>query len=46
MGIKVSWAPVSETSLMLYFGDEIDVKQAPLIGELARRIKAENQEVC
>ena len=46
MGIKVSWAPVSETSLMLYFGDEIDVKQASLIGELARRIKAENQEVC
>ena len=46
MGIKVSWAPVSETSLMLYFGDEIDVKQAPLIGELARRIKAEHQEVC
>ena len=46
MGIKVSWAPVSETSLMLYFGDEIDVEQAPLIGEVARRIKAEHQEVC
>ena len=46
MGMKVNWAPVSETSLMLYFGDEIDVKQAPLIGEVARRIKAEYQEVC
>ena len=46
MGRKVSWAPVSETSLMLYLGDEIDVKQAPLIGEMARRIKAEHQEVC
>ena len=31
---------------MLYLGDEIDVKQAPLIGEMARRIKAEHQEVC
>ena len=46
MGMKVNWTPVSETSLMLYFGDEIDVKQAPLIGEVARRIKAEYQEVC
>ena len=46
MGMKVNWAPVSETSLMLYLGDEIDVKQAPLIGEVARRIKAEYQEVC
>ena len=46
MGMKVSWAPVSETSFMLYLGDEIDVKQAPLIGEIARRIKAEHQEVC
>ena len=46
MGRKVSWAPVSETSLILYLGDEIDVKQAPLIGEMARRIKAEHQEVC
>ena len=46
MGRRVSWAPVSETSLMLYLGDEIDVKQAPLIGEMARRIKAEHQEVC
>ena len=46
MGMKVSWAPVSETSLMLYLGDEIDVKQAPLIGEMARRIKAEHLEVC
>jgi KipI family sensor histidine kinase inhibitor len=46
MGMRVNWTPVSETSLMLYFGDEIDVNQAPLIGEVARRIKAEYQEVC
>ena len=44
--INVRWVPVSETSLMLYMGDEIDVRQAPLIGELARMIKSSFAEVC
>lgn len=44
--INVRWVPVSETSLMLYMGDEIDVGQAPFIGEVARRIKNGFAEVC
>ena len=44
MGVK--WKPVSETSLILYLADELDVKQAPLIGELAAFIKTEYAEVC
>lgn len=44
--INVRWVPVSETSLMLYMGDEIDVNQAPFIGEVARRIKTGFAEVC
>lgn len=36
---EVRWNPVSETSLIFYLGEEIDVSLAPLIGGLAGEIK-------
>ena len=46
MEVEVTWVPVSETSLMLYLAEQLDVKLAPLIGQLAALIKSEYPEVC
>jgi KipI family sensor histidine kinase inhibitor len=42
----VRCVPVSETSVMLYLADEIDVSLAPLIGRICRRIREGCPEVC
>lgn len=42
----IRWLPVSETSLMLYLVDTIDVQLAPVIGAISRKIKAECPDVC
>ena len=36
--LNIRWAPVSETSVMLYFADAIDVSLAPVIEEISRAI--------
>jgi KipI family sensor histidine kinase inhibitor len=44
--MRARWTAVSETSLMLYLGEELDVEQAPLIGKLAAFIMSNYAEVC
>lgn len=46
LDIEVKWDPVSETSLILYLGEEIDVSLSPLIGELVGEIKERYPLVC
>ena len=43
---EIRWAPVSETSVMLYLAEEIDVRLAPLIGKICQRIKEEVPDIC
>lgn len=43
---EVRWHPVSETSLILYLGEEIDVSLSPLIGGLAGEIKKRYDTIC
>ena len=40
-GNDIRCVPVSETSVMLYLADVIDVGLAPAVGEIARAIAAE-----
>ncbi len=43
---EIRWTPVSETSVMLYLAEEIDVRLAPLIGKICQRIKEEVPDIC
>lgn len=44
-GFNIRCVPVSETSVMLYLADEIDVALAPLVAQICRRIKEQCPQV-